>query len=56
MKNEGGLGKFMQTHLSPQRIDPDWLSFFQDLSGKFFHSKAIDLFNFLSLSINVEKV
>ena len=20
-----GLGKFMETHLSPQRIDPDWL-------------------------------
>ena len=21
----GGLGKFIETHLSPQRIDPDWL-------------------------------
>ena len=45
MKNEGRLGKFMQTHLSPRRTD---YHSFQDLSGKFFHSKAINFFNFLS--------
>ena len=33
MKNEGGLGKFMQTR-------------FQDLSGKFSDSKAIDFLIF----------
>ena len=44
MKNEGGLGKLMQTN-----ILTDYHSF-QDLYGKFSHLKAIDfLIFFLSL-------
>ena len=41
VENEGGLGKFMQTNLS--EYNEDYHSF-QDLCGKFFHSKAIHLF------------
>ena len=49
-KNEGGLGKFMQTHLSPQRIDPDWLSFLSRFLWKVFPFKSYwFFFYFLSL-------
>ena len=54
-KNEGGLGKFMQTHLSPQRIDPDWLSFLSRFLWKVFPFKSYWFFFIFSLSINVEK-
>ena len=48
-KNEGGLGKFMPKFVATK--NRTWLIIipFQDLSGKFFHSKAIAFFKFLSL-------
>ena len=48
-KNEGDWGnscKHICRHKESTLID---YHFFQDFSGKFFHSKAIDFFNFLSL-------
>ena len=47
----------LRTHENRNRIDPAWLSFLLDLSGKVFHSNAFHSFllSFFSLSLSAHK-